>query len=164
MTCHWYEHLIVAMVTEAFQRAKERMVTARENLKKDYIETLKAFGDEEEDADWTPWKTTVGCNKMAESLEGFRQEVRGMSISGIETRRGYLSCILLKKTLAMNIVWYFVMILPISSVPFVPNLVLEFPTKLWDCLYVVKWNCIQNYFTLVVSNISSCVKKMSNII
>ena len=36
------------VVTEAFQRAKSRMIAARENLKKDFIETMKAYETEED--------------------------------------------------------------------------------------------------------------------
>ena len=34
---------LLCVMTEAFQRAKQRMILARDNLKKDYIETLKAY-------------------------------------------------------------------------------------------------------------------------
>jgi len=30
-------------LTDAFQKAKQRMIAARENLRKDFIETLTAF-------------------------------------------------------------------------------------------------------------------------
>lgn len=36
-------------VAEAFQQAKHRMIAARENLKRDFIETLKAYESPEED-------------------------------------------------------------------------------------------------------------------
>ena len=34
--------------TEAFQKARSRMVAARENLKQDYIETIKAYESDDQ--------------------------------------------------------------------------------------------------------------------
>jgi hypothetical protein len=52
--CGMYHIMLLLLLTDAFQRAKQRMIAARENLATDFVKTLGAFavddGDEETDA------------------------------------------------------------------------------------------------------------------